>query len=73
MSSQDKHILEVEELKISIRYLKEYHNKKKELRNKYLYKHFEYWTDLEYLRNETLKKMKEEKDNIRLIERESKP
>jgi uncharacterized membrane protein YvbJ len=72
MSSQNKSI-EVEELKISIRYLKEYHNKKKELRNKYLYKHFEYWTELEDLRNETLKKMKEEKDNLRLIERESKP
>ena len=50
MSSQNKSI-EVEELKISIRYLKEYHNKKKELRNKYLYKHFEYWTELEDLRN----------------------
>jgi hypothetical protein len=70
---QSNKSIDVEELKISIKYLKDYHNKKKELRNKYLYKHFEYWTELEDLRNETLRKMKEEKDNLRLIERESKP
>ena len=73
MQSQNNHILEVEELKISMKYLKEYHGKKKALKNKYLYNNFEYWEELDELRNETLKKMKEEKDNISLIERESKP
>ena len=66
-------LIEVEELKISMKYLKEYHNKKKALKNKYLYKNFDCWEELDDLRNETLKKMKEEKDNLRLIERESKP
>jgi hypothetical protein len=56
-----------------MKYLKEYHGKKKALKNKYLYKNFEYWEELDELRDETLKKMKEEKDNLRLIERESKP
>ena len=72
MSSQNE-LFEVEDLKISMKYLKEYHSKKKALKNKYLYKNFDYWEELDELRNETLKKMKEEKDNLRLIERESKP
>ena len=65
--------IEVEELKISMKYLKEYHGKKKALINKYLYKNFEYWEELDELRNETLKKMREETDKLRTIERESKP
>ena len=65
--------IEVEELKRSMKYLKEYHGKKKALRNKYLYKNFEYWEELDELRNETLKKMREEKDKLKTIERESKP